>query len=78
MNFENLTLGSKEVLFLLSSSSTLWRISVEMFLASNVAISSFTPRLARKLQKKNQQKITQYKLEDKKQPLKDMLSFFIW
>lgn len=47
-----LTLGSKEALFLLSSSSTLWRISGVMFLASKVAMSSLTPRLARKLQKK--------------------------
>lgn len=52
----NLTLGSKEALFLWRSSSTLWRISVGMFLASNVAISSLTPRLARKLQKKKKKK----------------------
>lgn len=45
-----LTLGSNEALFLLSSSSTLWRISGVMFLASNVAMSSLTPRLAKKLQ----------------------------
>lgn len=49
---DELTLGSKEALFLLSSSSTLWRISGVMFLASNVAMSSLTPRLARKLQMK--------------------------
>lgn len=48
----HLTLGSKEALFLFSSSSTLWRISAEMFLASNVAMSSLTPRFARKLQKR--------------------------
>lgn len=44
------TFGSNEAVFLLSSSSTLWRISGVMFLASKVAMSSRTPRLARKLQ----------------------------
>ena len=43
------TFGSNESLFFLRSSSTLFLISGEMFLASNVCISSFTPRLAKKL-----------------------------
>lgn len=47
------TFGSNEAVFLLSSSSTLWRISGVMFLASNVAMSSLTPRLARKLKTKS-------------------------
>lgn len=48
------TFGSKEAVFLLSSSSTLWRISGVMLLASKVAMSSRTPRLARKLQNRKE------------------------
>lgn len=47
------TFGSKEALFLCSSSSTLCRISWVMFRASNVAISSLTPLLAKKLRHKH-------------------------
>lgn len=46
------TLGSKELAFLVSSSSTLALISGVILRASNEQISSLTPRLAKKLQVK--------------------------
>lgn len=47
------TLGSNELAFLFSSSSTLLLISGDILRASKEQISSFTPRLARKLSMNN-------------------------